>query len=130
MAESVGAAGSAALQERPVEDLPAGVVVDSSALPLLDDVARRLIRDLIPLLERNARDQQVTADRVGIRGYTSWEEGERELIITQYVDLPLEESLAYWDTLETPLEDWRATLSPEDDEVACRLIRIQVTETR
>lgn len=54
------------------------------------------------------------------------EEDRQELVMTQYVTLPTEEALAYWDELGDAIEQWSRSLSPEDKAVLNNIIAINV----
>ena len=100
------------------KDALAGVDVSDDVLTqeLLTPDAKRLLGEVLEIISKLAADQGVAVARVDIRGYESWEEGTKQLVLTQWVHLQAEGSFAYWDTWEEPIQAWIDQLSEEDRE--------------
>jgi len=74
-------------------------VIDTSAEPLMTDRTREALNLLLPVIEREARENRISIDRVEIRGFDDPEEGFHEIIVRQWVNVSADDALAYWDKL-------------------------------
>ena len=103
--------------------------IDGSAEALLTDALRPVVWNLIRFLGCEAEKYPTALRRFEVRGYTSPEEGTEQIIVRQWVKLPPLEALAYWDHLETPVEEWIATLPPADADLLAQRVTIEVRGT-
>jgi hypothetical protein len=74
--------------------------MDQSARTLVSDRVQAILRRLLPELIRVAS------------GFVDPEEDNRQLVITQWVNLPASPALDYWDRLGAFIESWTASQTP------------------
>ncbi len=81
-----------------------------SAKPFVTDRVQILLDKLSHLLTQAARRYGIPAERIVVSGYVDPEEDFKQVVITQFVNLPAEEALAYWNKLGLLIADWEKAL--------------------
>ena len=93
----------------------AALRIDGDAQSLFQD-HQGLVHHLAGLLAQEGLRRGVIAKNrlMAVSRFVDPEEDRQELVITQYVNLPFEAALVYWDELGDAIEKWSRTLSPEN----------------
>ena len=69
--------------------------INDSALPMLTDRVEKTLNHLYPILERAARRNYTHVIKVEVSGFTDPEEGDQEVVVTQWVQLSPGAALDY-----------------------------------
>lgn len=102
------------------------VVIDPSASPMLTDRMREILSSLLGLLGREARKRFLPVRKIEVRGFVDPEEDEGEIVVTQWVKVPQDTALAYWDRLGAPVEAWISSLPKRVAGIAADRLAIEV----
>jgi hypothetical protein len=84
------------------------------------------INPIRTILKHAADRRGIDAQRVEVSRFTDPEESTEELVVTQYVNLPAEGALAYWDEVGAEVQRWISSLPPRDAELATRHIAVNI----
>lgn len=87
--------------------------VDCSARPLLTPELSGALLYLLPWLRAHARNSAVEMVSLEISGYVDPEEGWSKIVVTQEVELPLEQAMDYWAELRRSMRSWLNGILPE-----------------
>jgi hypothetical protein len=99
--------------------LPLNPEVHPSAYPLLTKTAYSALRGYLEVLERYAREHGVPVSRVEIGSFADPEEGTQQLVVAQWVGLPSQNAMEYWQRVGEAIESWVDGLpEAEADKVA------------
>jgi hypothetical protein len=114
-------------EEREVTMPEPEIISDVSARPLITDRVRITVERLLELLNLVAWNCFAPVKQVEISGYVDPEESAGdEVVITQWVDLPPDEALEYWDKVEAAVEGLIGVLPTELADIAVDRVGIEV----
>ncbi len=91
----------------------AQVIVRDSAKPMLTDRMQRILTRLYPLLDKAGRMYGVQVRKVIVSGYVDPEEDHDQVVVTQWVNLPAQSALSYWDKMALFVDNWLKALPPD-----------------
>ena len=83
---------------------------DPSAIPLLSSDLAPLVREVFRLMLSEAKQDNIAVMKLTAYGHVSPEEGTEQLVLTQFVDLPVAEALTYRRRLFQAFGAWAETL--------------------
>jgi len=92
---------------------------------LTADVQATLDR-LVELLENEARTQDIPIGKVEVHGFRDPDEDTDSVIVTQWIALPSQTALAYWDHLGTTMEAWTKQLPTDSAAIVAEQIAVEV----
>jgi hypothetical protein len=78
------------------------------------------------LLEREARRSFTPVSKIEVSGFVDPEEDTQEVVATQWVKVPPQAALDYWDKLGAAIEAWIDFLPDELAEVAIEQLAIEI----
>jgi hypothetical protein len=102
------------------------VIIRPSARPMLTDRMHEVLKRLISLLEREARQNFISVDKIEVSGFVDPEESTEEVVLTQWVKISAEAALDYWDKLGATLEAWIDLLPEELARIAAERMAVEV----
>ncbi|MBI3248857.1 MAG: hypothetical protein HYZ50_20335 [Deltaproteobacteria bacterium] len=86
------------------------IVTDPSARPLLTDRVQRALQSFfLPFLDHEARRNGIPVSKIEIRGFSDPEEDTQEIVVSQWVKVPADMALDYWDQVGAAFECWLTT---------------------
>jgi hypothetical protein len=88
-----------------------------------------LIRELIELLQSEARRQSIRSISIHVSRFDDPEEGDSESVVTQKVDASADHALAYWDEVGRTIQSWTATLGDEEARFVLGRVAVNVDWT-
>jgi len=100
--------------------------VEASAHPLLKAEVRETLERLLKLLDNEARAQSIPVSKSEVRGFTDPEDEADSLVVTQWVEAPVQTALTYWDRLGAAVEIWTNQLPKEDASLVAEQIAVEV----
>lgn len=101
-------------------------IIHPSARPFLTDRVQEILERLKPLLKREAHRNFIPVSKIEVSGFVDPEEDIEEVVITQWVRVPVQEALDYWDRLGAALEVWIDSLPAQLTRVAIERISVEV----
>lgn len=110
----------------PVSPRRPQVETDQSAAPLLSDREREALSLLVPFLEREARKSFVPIERIEVRRWVDPEEAGSSVVVREWVDLPADEALEYWDRVGASFDDWVDRQPPRMREIIRKRIDLEI----
>lgn len=110
----------------PVSPRRPQVETDRSAAPLLSDREREALSLLVPFLEREARKSFVPIERIEVRQWVDPEEAGSSVVVREWVDLPADEALEYWDRVGASFDDWVDRQPPRMREIIRKRIDLEI----
>ena len=102
------------------------LIINDSARPMLTDRVEKTLNHLYPVLERAARRNYTHVSKVEVSGFTDPEEGDQEVVVTQWVQLSPGAALDYWDKLGAAVQVWMEYLPDELKNVATDRVAVEV----
>ena len=110
---------------REASDTPPLLIHPSAQVLLTADVQATLDR-LVELLENEARTQGIPISKVEVHGFVDPEEDTDSVIVTQWVAVPSQTALVYWDHLGAALEAWTKQLPTDSAAIVAEQIAVEV----
>lgn len=85
------------------------IVTDPSALPLLTDRVQNALQSFRSFLAHEARRNGIPVSKIEVRGFSDPEEDTQEIVVSQWVKVPADMALDYWDQVGAAFECWLTT---------------------
>lgn len=85
---------------------------ESSVAQMLTDRVRPVLEQVLHVLRDQAALSSVSVTRVEVEGFSDPEEDSQQVVVAQWVDLPPEQALDYWEQLSARVGLW-SQLLPE-----------------
>jgi hypothetical protein len=102
------------------------IEVSQPAMSLITNKVREALDLALGAIERAARRQAVKIDKIDILRFKDAEDAGKELVIRQWVRLPPDEAMDYWDNASGSLEEQAAQVGGRLREILERTISLEV----
>ncbi len=91
-----------------------------------DPALGHLLSRYLKLIEGFARREGITVTKTKVGAYHDPEENTDQLVVSQWVKLPEDATMDYWDHLGTEIENWVNTLDQNDADLVAEWIALEV----
>ena len=113
ISDQMVSAGTSFAHGLPVPVHKPDLIINKSARSMLTDRMQSTINRLLPALGRVAEKNYISVSKVEISGFVEPEEGDQEVVVTQWVKVSPQVALEYWDKMGAAVEAWIEFL-PDD----------------